>query len=126
MPRKELSRFLPRTQLNLPVDFKRPYGRKRISGIIKNISLSGAFLGIKDLDILEGERITVMLNVGNRERPLESKVVWKNEFGCGVEFEHQNNRDVQIIDDLLYFIESKRNTTKSVFNTILLKVSEEI
>ena len=43
----------PRTPLNLDVSFRRNYARQDVTGILKNISLSGAFLEVESHDLLD-------------------------------------------------------------------------
>jgi hypothetical protein len=62
------------------------------------------------------------LNVGSRIRKLSAVVVWKNKNGFGLKFNHGNNRDLQIVDDLMYFVENKRESQKDVLEDILDKV----
>lgn len=49
-------------------------------------------------------------------------VVWANSVGCGVKFMPVNNRDVQIVDDLIYFVEAQRTDRRDVLDKILKKV----
>lgn len=116
---------MPRTPLHVGVQFKRNYARKASPGVLKNISLTGAFLKQPECEFVAGEKIVVSFNVGNRERSITSKVVWKNQYGCGLKFEHFNNRDRQIIDDLIYFIETKRENVRNVFEKIIDRMDEE-
>ncbi|MEZ4871379.1 MAG: PilZ domain-containing protein [Bdellovibrionales bacterium] len=114
----------PRLNLQLDVEFRKNYARRHDVGILKNISLTGAFLEtnhVKSLNV--NEKLNVKFTVSGREREIMARVIWKGRGGCGVQFQPFNNRDVQIVDDLMYFIESKKQTRKRVLNSIFDVVS---
>ena len=112
----------PRTPLNLEVSFKRNYAREEAKGTLKNISISGAFLEFEGADIRANEKLNLVFVVAGRERKVAAHVIWKNSAGCGVKFMPTNNRDVQIIDDLIYFVENSRTENRSLMDTIFKKV----
>jgi len=112
----------PRTPLNIQVSYRRNYAREEGGGILKNISITGAFLQHQDASLTVGERLALKFTVSGRERTVQAQVVWSNQRGAGIKFLPMNNRDVQIVDDLIYFVEAKRTDSKSIFNTILKKV----
>ncbi|MEQ1723622.1 MAG: PilZ domain-containing protein [Pseudobdellovibrio sp.] len=113
----------PRTPLLLEVTFRRNYGRNDVSGTLKNISLSGAFLEVTGHDMRVDEKISLTFVVGSRERKISAQIVWKNSLGAGIKFMPANNRDVQIVDDLIYYVESKRMGHRGILDGILKKVS---
>ncbi|AGH94296.1 PilZ domain-containing protein [Pseudobdellovibrio exovorus] len=113
----------PRTPLYLEVSFRRNYARLDSQGALKNISLTGAFLEVKSHDLQLNEKLNLVFSVGSRERKIAAQVVWKNALGAGIKFLPTNNRDVQIIDDLIYFVESKRMGHRDLMDGILKKVS---
>ncbi len=112
----------PRTPLNLEVSFKRNYAREETKGTLKNISITGAFLEFTGGDIRANEKLNLVFVVAGRERKVPASVIWTNSLGCGVKFMPTNNRDVQIVDDLIYFIENSRNDRRSVIGDIFKKV----
>ncbi len=112
-----------RIPLNVGVDFRKTYGRREIQGQLLNISLSGAFLKTTTDGLDLSEKINLRFKVGSRERNLTAKIVWKNQYGAGVQFYHCNNRDVQIVDDLMYFIEETRQDRRAVLNDIFEKLT---
>lgn len=113
----------PRTPLNIQVEFRKSYAREEASGTLKNISLSGAFLCHTGENLRSGEKLHLTFSVSGRQRSIHAMVVWTNAKGSGVKFLPMNNRDVQIVDDLIYFVESKRSGTKSVLDQIFKKVA---
>lgn len=113
----------PRTPLHLEVSFKKNYAREESKGTLKNISLSGAFLECGAHSFKQNEKVNLTFVVAGRERKIASQVIWMNSNGCGVKFLPTNNRDVQIVDDLIYFVESSRSGRRDVFDLILKKVS---
>ncbi len=112
-----------RYPLELDVAFKKSYSRENSDGTLKNVSLTGAFLENSNIDLESRDKITLTLNLSGRERLLSATVVWKNQRGCGIQFSPFNNKDIQIVDDLIYFLESKRETRKDVLDNIFKKVS---
>jgi hypothetical protein len=56
-------------------------------------------------------------------RKIHASVIWSNRFGAGIKFSPTNNRDVQIVDDLMYFVESKRENRRSVLDSIFKQVA---
>ncbi len=113
----------PRTPLNVGVQFRRSYARDDSSGLLKNISISGAFLAHKDSSLRPGEKLNLNFSVAGREREVTAVVIWHNSYGCGVRFVPQNNRDLQIIDDLIFFVEEKRQGTRGILDQILKRVA---
>lgn len=113
----------PRTPLNLEIAFKKNYARSENKGYLKNISLSGCFIESTENEFKTREKIQVKFVVGDRERLVPALVVWANSNGCGIKFIPNNNRDVQIVDDLIYFAENYRDINKDVFSNILKNVA---
>lgn len=112
-----------RIPLELDVEFRKSYAREATAGTLKNISLTGAFVEHGQLEVQVGDRLQVVLNVAGRIRKIQAQVIWGNGLGCGIKFLPVNNRDVQIVDDLMYFVENKRMGHRGVFDSILKKVS---
>lgn len=113
----------PRTALNIEVAFRKSYARDESTGTLKNISLSGAFLAHTNQQLKAGEKVHMTFSVAGRVRDIHAIVVWSNAYGSGIKFLPQNNRDIQIIDDLIYFVETKRVDTRGVLDQILKKVA---
>ncbi len=108
----------PRVPLKLEVEYRRSYGRNADHGHLKNISLSGAFLEHENGELKISDKLAVTFKVGGRVRKINALIIWSNESGSGVRFLPTNNRDVQIIDDLIYFVESKRESRRTVLDDI--------
>jgi hypothetical protein len=108
----------PRIPLKLDFDVRRAYGRQPAVGVLKNISLSGAFLE-HEMDAFEaGDKVQVTFKVGGRARKVAAQIIWSNELGSGIKFLPANGRDVQIVDDLMYFVESSRENRRSLLDDI--------
>lgn len=112
----------PRLPLQLPIEFRKNYSRKADYGDLKNISLTGAFLIHNTDEIVLNDKINIHFKVSGRERTLHASVVWIGETGCGLQFHPDNNRDVQIVDDLMYFVKGRRSKNKNVLDEIFSKV----
>ena len=112
----------PRTPLNLEVSFKRNYAREETKGTLKNISITGAFLEFMGGDVRANEKLNLYFIVAGRERKVAAHVIWSNSAGVGIKFMPLNNRDVQIVDDLIYFVENGREDRRSVIDSIFKKV----
>ena len=114
----------PRLPLELAVEFRRSYARSDDLGTLKNISITGAFLVTGQVEELSiNDKLNITFTVSGRERQVQAHIVWKCKSGCGIAFKPFNNRDVQIVDDLMYFVESNRETKRNVLHSIFKKVS---
>lgn len=113
----------PRTRLHVPVEFKKSYARKALSGVLKNISISGAFVSHAGRPLLHDEKLQLTFQVSGRQRKIHALVVWTNNLGSGVRFLPQNQQDIQIIDDLIYFVESRKTGTRDILDKILKRVA---
>lgn len=111
----------PRIPLKLDVDYRKSYGRTNEIGALKNISITGAFLEHDNSELTVNDRLAITFKVGGRVRKINAVVIWSNPEGAGIQFRPANNRDVQIIDDLMYFVESKRENRRSVLDDIFKK-----
>jgi hypothetical protein len=110
----------PRIPLSMEIKFKKNYGRNTIPGILKNISLSGAFLKVDNISkVSHNEKISLVLEVAGRKRAITAYIIWQNSEGCGVSFRHSNNRDLQLVDDLMYFVENDRSERREFFADFL-------
>lgn len=114
----------PRFPVELDVKFRRSYERDFSQGILKNISLSGAFLNKDHVNVRAKDKILITLNVSGRKHSLNANVIWTCPQGCGLKFLPFNNKDTQIVDDLIYFLESKREKRKDILSNILEKITE--
>jgi len=112
----------PRTPLQLEVSFKKNYAREETKGVLRNISLTGAFLEFTGGNVRANEKLNLVFQVAGRERKVAAYVIWTNSVGCGLKFQPSNNRDVQIVDDLIYFVENHREDRRSVIDSIFKKV----
>jgi hypothetical protein len=119
METKPASRY----PLELDIAFKKSYARDLTNGTLKNVSLTGAFIENSSEELSSRDKITLTLNLSGRERSLSATVIWKSSRGVGIRFSPFNNQDIQIVDDLIYFLESKRETRKDVLSNIFKKVS---
>jgi hypothetical protein len=114
----------PRLPLVMDVEYRRSYARNGEKGRLKNISLTGAFLEISNIVAFSpNDKVLIKLMVSGRERALSARVVWNSNMGIGLKFNPTNNRDVQIVDDLMYFVENSRSSQRDVLDSIFKKVS---
>lgn len=112
----------PRTPLSHNISFKKLYSRNAAEGVLMNLSLSGAFIKHTTGDLKPQDKVAITVSIAGRERKLQALVIWANAAGCGVKFMPTNKRDTQIIDDLIYFVESKRTGSRSVMDQIFKNV----
>lgn len=122
MAEQDNSTPAPRLPLEMDVEFRRSYAREATPGVLRNISLTGAFLETGTLDLQSKDKVVVTLIVSGRRRNVTAKVIWKNQRGFGLQFQPFNNRDVQIVDDLIYFVENSRENRRSILDDILKRV----
>lgn len=118
----EVTKPADRIPLRLPIEFRKTYARQSEHGGLMNISITGAFLEHHSGELEVDDTINIHLRVSGRERVLNATIVWKNQAGSGVRFAPDNQQDVQIIDDLMYFVKNHREKKKAVLNTIFSKV----
>lgn len=108
----------PRIPLKLDVEYKKSYGRSQEFGELKNISLTGAFLQHTNEALKANDKVAITFKVGGRIRKINALIIWSNGAGSGLKFLPSNNRDVQIVDDLMYFVETKRENRRNVLDDI--------
>lgn len=113
----------PRIPLKLEIEYRRSYSRSADRAELKNISLTGAFLETDAHELKENDKVAIEFKVGGRARKIVASIIWIKENGCGIKFIPNSNRDVQIVDDLMYFVESKRENRRSVMDNIFKKVA---
>ena len=124
MNNSETTQPAARIPLQMDVEFRRSYARNDAKGKLKNISITGAFLQLAGpTDLMPKDKLLITIYVSGRERQIPAHVVWNSSLGCGVKFLPNNNRDVQIIDDLMYFVENTRSSQREVLDSIFKKVS---
>lgn len=114
----ETTKPAPRIPLKLEVEYRRSYGRSSDVGQLKNISLTGAFLEHTNDQLKENDKVAITFKVGGRVRKINASIIWSTTKGAGIKFLPMNNRDVQIVDDLMYFVESKREGRRDVLDGI--------
>ena len=114
----ETTKPAPRIPLKLEVEYRRSYGRSSDTGQLKNISLTGAFLEHGNEELKENDKVAITFKVGGRVRKINASIIWSTSKGAGIKFLPTNNRDVQIVDDLMYFVESKREGRRDVLDDI--------
>lgn len=112
-----------RVPLLLPIEFRKTYSRQSSRGGLLNISMTGAFLEHLPEDLDVNDHIHIHFKVSGRERVLQAAIVWKNKKGSGIQFNPENNQDVQIIDDLIYFVKTRRESKREVLNSIFGKIA---
>lgn len=108
----------PRLPLQMNIEFRKSYGRQNARGVLKNISLTGAFLETETLELAASDKLVIEFVVSERRRKMQATIVWKNANGCGVRFQPFNKRDTQIVDDLMYFVQNRREFRKSLLEDI--------
>jgi hypothetical protein len=118
MDTTESTKPAPRIPLKLEVEYRRSYGRSSDTGQLKNISLTGAFLEHGNDELRENDKVAITFKVGGRVRKINASIIWATSKGAGIKFLPANNRDVQIVDDLMYFVESKREGRRDVLGDI--------
>lgn len=113
----------PRIPLQMSVEFRKSYGRQNVKGILKNISLTGAFLETETIELAPEDKLILELVVSERRRKMTATIIWKTQKGCGVMFQPFNKRDVQLVDDLMYFVQNRREFRKNILDDIFKKAS---
>ena len=112
-----------RLPLKMEVEYRRTYARNCDFGLLKNISLTGVFLQTNKANMSLNDKFLLTFRVSGRKRQIPATVVWTNSLGCGMKLMPFNNRDVQIIDDLMYFVKNNRENRKDLLENIFKQVS---
>ncbi len=120
----EIANETPATRipLMLEIKYRKSYARTMDLGQLKNLSVTGAFLEHSQ-PMQENDKIQLLFTVGGRERTILAQIIWRGQTGSGVQFLPSNNRDIQIIDDLIYFVESKREARREIVAGIFKQAS---
>lgn len=108
----------PRIPLQMNIEYRKSYGRQNVRGVLKNISLTGAFLETETIELAPSDKVVLEFVVSDRRRKMAATIVWKNSDGCGVIFHPFNKRDTQIVDDLMYFVQNRREFRRSLLDDI--------
>lgn len=108
----------PRIPLAMQIEYRKSYGRQNTKGVLKNISLTGAFLETETLELAPTDKVVIEFVVSDRRRKMIATIVWKTSGGCGVRFQPFNKRDTQIVDDLMYFVQNNREFRRSLLDDI--------
>ena len=118
----ELEKPAKRHRVELKFEFKRSYARQPAQAEVKNLSLTGALIKI-DQPLRPAEKISVFLAISGRTRKVNAEVIWAGDGVSGIKFLPFNNRDLQIVDDIIYYATEKSHSTKELLDTILNKVA---
>jgi hypothetical protein len=108
----------PRLPLQMQIEYRKSYGRQNTKGILKNISLTGAFLETETIELVAADKVVIEFVVSERRRKVACTIVWKNQRGCGIQFQPFNKRDTQIVDDLMYFVQNTREFRRHLLDDI--------
>lgn len=108
----------PRIPLQMHVEYRRSYGRQAQRGTLKNISLTGAFLETTSEELGSKDKLIIELVVSERRRKVAATIVWTNQYGVGLRFQPFNKRDTQLVDDLMYFVQNRREVRRSLLDDI--------
>lgn len=108
----------PRIPLQMQIEYRKSYGRQNVKGTLKNISLTGAFLETETVELAPEDKVVIEFVVSERRRKMIATIIWKNGAGCGIEFHPFNKRDTQIVDDLMYFVQNRREFRRSLLDDI--------
>lgn len=111
-----------RIPLSLGIRYRKNYSRRIDKGTLKNISLSGAFIEDPEAQLKEDEKINLTFELAGRTRNIAAKIVWINQEGAGINFIHSNNQDEQLIDDLMFYVEEKKDNRREILDLIFTKV----
>ena len=123
MNTKTLSTPAQRLPITIKVEYRRTYARSYSSGRLRNISLTGVFLETDESSLLVNDKLVLTFKVSGRKRDIPAKVIWSTQSGYGIQLLPCSNRDIQIIDDLIYFTQLNRETQKNLLQEIFHQVN---
>ncbi len=113
----------PRWTLKMKMEYRRNYARSHDFGLLRNISLTGACLQISSYDVTPNDKLILTFSVSGRNREIQATVVWKKDQACGIKLIPASNRDIQIIDDMIYFVKAHRENKKVLLEGIFDRIS---
>jgi hypothetical protein len=113
----------PRIPLKIQVDFRRSYSRGSEKGLLRNISMTGAFLQHERIQLQPHDKLAITFNVAGRVRKIAAQVIWSNDRGCGIKFLPINNQDTQIVDDLIGVVQETRASKRMLLDDIFKRVA---
>lgn len=112
-----------RIPLTKDIEFKKSYARQNSKGILKNISLTGAFIEENNKILKKNENLVIIFKVNDNNRSIKAHVIWTNEYGAGIQFKYTNQRDHNIVADLIEFVTTKKDKGKITLEDIFKKVA---
>ena len=107
------------------VEYKKKYARHFQIGRLKDISNSEAYLLTKNnkASLNLKDEISILFKLGERKRVIQASVISSDAHGVKLKFHFYNNKEYQIVDDLIYFIEKskeeRRQSLDLIFNQAL-------
>lgn len=113
----------PRIPLQMQIEYRKSYGRQNVKGVLMNISLTGAFLETETFELATEDKVVIEFVVSERRRKMVATIVWKTNKGCGVAFQPFNKRDVQMVDDLMYFVQNRREFRRGILEDIFKRAA---
>lgn len=105
----------------IPVEYRCNYDRQTSLGTLENINLKGAFLRTSLPFDSTTEKILLTISLNKRKREIKANIVDRGKSGCAVEFLYVGKKGLQLIDDLIYFIEKITDKKKSLLHSIFEK-----
>ncbi len=114
----------------LNVEYKKVYARDFTCGQLRHINNSEAYLSTPSIPsknpisrdskkaLKSQDKISIVLVLGERKRILQASVLSTDSRGARVKFHFLNNRDYQIIDDLIYFVEKAKESRRKKLHFI--------
>ena len=105
---------------DLNVEYKKKYARHSKMGTLKNISNSEAYLLTKDDSFFLNikDEVSILFRLGERKRIVQASVISKDNHGIKIKFQFYNNKEYQIVDDLIYFIEKSKEERRQSLDFI--------
>lgn len=76
----------PRIPLQMQIEYRKSYGRQNTKGVLKNISLTGAFLETHTIDLAATDKVVIEFVVSERKRKMAATIVWKTRRAAGCAF----------------------------------------
>ncbi|MEN0060075.1 MAG: PilZ domain-containing protein [Bdellovibrio sp.] len=101
---------------------KLSYARERKTAVLKNISLTGAFVEFGQSPH-EAHKVSLLLTVAGYSRELTAKVVWMNNRGYGLQFALRNGRDVRLLEDFIECAEELQHQRLDCLSQVFKKIA---
>ncbi len=106
--------------VNTKILFRPSYARKNYEGMLKHISPEGAFI---ETNLPKStKKLSITLSVANYQRKIDAEIMEHGPKGLNIKFTSLGNKDIQMIDDFMFFEKHNKKSKKNLLHYLLQKL----